>query len=743
MGTFVTLAWVLTVVGVSFGDVLRFSAYATLGLAVPGTLLWRMLTGTSPRPFVQDVVYGTSLAYGAELGVYAVCRAADVPRGVLVWPLVVVLASLTPRLRRRAWRPPVYPQRPSWSWTMAFLVLFTFGWIARQQWWPSPLDANTLRFPYLDEPYHLSLVAALRHAMPAELPFVAGEPLRYHWFVHADLAGASWMTGIEPIVLLERLGPIPMIITVLMGASLIAGKLARSRAAALLAPALITVLGTAQLPPSFGTAFVGATLYLSPTTTYAQALLVAGVAASLPLLERGQVRGAGGWVAAIVPLLALSGAKGTALPVLAAGYAAVILFTALLHRRVHREAAALLGITVAALLLAQHYVYGSSTQGLGWSPLAVGRWLAAALGLAPAEALPGEGVTLFVVGFFVLTQLSFALGVVGLFTSPAWRSTGAQFLVGAGAAAVGATLMFGSEGVDRGVNQVYFLRTVPLLLAVTSAWGFVLLARRAPRSVARVALPSALVAGGSLAFALRSWGEGHKADMSVFVLAVPLVCTVVVVGSVGVALLVLGRLRPRWKHLAAPVAVAMVMGLGLPFAVDLAIQTAQAPRPAAFEAPPPAAATIGAGGVPAARWLRAHSEPGDLVATNAHCRGRAGGSRRLCDARMFWLAGYSERQVLVEGWTYSPRTPERADLFDRPICCLPFWDGRTLRDNDDAFRHPSSATVRRLRDEYGVEWLVLDRRARSRPRWLSRWAERVYSRGDYEVFRIPSKAKAD
>ena len=40
----------------------------------------------------------------------------------------------------------------------------------------------------------------------------------------------------------------------------------------------------------------------------------------------------------------------------------------------------------------------------------------------------------------------------------------------------------------------------------------------------------------------------------------------------------LGRLRPRWKHLAAPVAVAMVMGLGLPFAVDLAIQTAQAPR---------------------------------------------------------------------------------------------------------------------------------------------------------------------
>jgi hypothetical protein len=723
-----------------------------LCLALPGALLWRMLAGRQPRAFVQDVVFGTSLAYAVELGVYAVARAAGLPRAVALWPLLVLAASLVPRLRGRAWRPEVLRMPTSWGWAMAGLVVFTFTWVARHQWWPNPLTSAWLRHPYVDEPYQLALVAALRRDLPADLPFIDGEPLQYHWFVHADLAAASWTSGIEPLVLLQRLGPAPMIVIVLMGASLIAGQLAQSRLAAIAAPALITVLGTAQLPPSLSAVFVTDTLYLSPTTTFAQALLVGAAAASLALIRSPLAREtsastsrpaaavAGGrdvvhsrlWFPAVMSLVALSGAKGTALPVLAGGYASVLLFTALLERRLQRAAATLLGVTLVVLLLAQRFVYGSSAHGLAWEPFAVGRALVRYAVDIPSDTAASTGVVAALTMIYLVAQLSFASGIAGLVLTPAWRTPGAQFLVGASAAAVGATFTLNSPHL----NQLYFLRTVPLLLAVSSAWGLALLVGRAGRGAAVYAVGAGILGGAVTALLVRAlWPQRFPVGTGPGDLLLPLLVTAAVVLAVGVALVVLGRRRPAGRWLAAPVAVAMVLGLGAPHAVDLGVEMLQQPKPAAPVLPPSAEATIGSGGVEAARWLRARSRPHDVVATNAHCR--VGHVRwRFCDARMFWLAGHSERQVLVEGWAYSPRTAERAELLDGPQCCLPFWDEERIEDNDAAFERPSREVVTRLREKYGVSWLVLDRRVRGTADTLAPWAEPVFDRGDYEVYRM-------
>ena len=34
--------------------------------------------------------------------------------------------------------------------------------------------------------------------MPPQVPWVAGEPLQYHWYGYLHLAATSWVTGIEP-----------------------------------------------------------------------------------------------------------------------------------------------------------------------------------------------------------------------------------------------------------------------------------------------------------------------------------------------------------------------------------------------------------------------------------------------------------------------------------------------------------------------------------------------------------------
>jgi hypothetical protein len=112
-----------------------------------------------------------------------------------------------------------------------------------------------------------------------------------------------------------------------------------------------------------------------------------------------------------------------------------------------------------------------------------------------------------------------------------------------------------------------------------------------------------------------------------------------------------------------------------------------------------------AGTVEAGRWLRAHSSPDDIVATNAHCRSRV---RGLCENRHFWISAYSERRVLVEGWGNSDATNLEEVRRGGQSYFAPFWIPQRLRENDAAFRTPSVRTVSRLRDRYGVRWLFAD-----------------------------------
>lgn len=115
---------------------------------------------------------------------------------------------------------------------------------------------------------------------------------------------------------------------------------------------------------------------------------------------------------------------------------------------------------------------------------------------------------------------------------------------------------------------------------------------------------------------------------------------------------------------------------------------------------------IPGGGVEAMRWLRDHSSPDDLIATNVHCLPVASPP---CDSRSFWVAAYAERRVLVEGWVYTDSAMKMAGK-RKDYQRAPYWSPEILAANDRAFTAPSGETVDVLRDEYGVRWLAVDRR---------------------------------
>ena len=126
--------------------------------------------------------------------------------------------------------------------------------------------------------------------------------------------------------------------------------------------------------------------------------------------------------------------------------------------------------------------------------------------------------------------------------------------------------------------------------------------------------------------------------------------------------------------------------------------------------------------------LRTRTGHDDLVATNKHYRrGRyADGS---CDARWWTVSAFTERRVLVEGWSYDYTwTSSGTDNFE------PYWDPALLRANDGLFAEPDAATCRVLVAE-GVDWLYADKDGSWDPR-LGGFADLVDEVEDAALYRL-------
>ena len=180
---------------VALRDVMAYAAWFLWACTLPGTLLWRLVDWRRPggrvgRPLLEDLVLGSILGIAAIVPVHLAMTWLGVPLLVLAWPLPVVGALAATRrgrdllLSRQATPTPLW-----WSWGLGLLVLFVVVWTARFNFYGVlTLSPESLVAPYVDEPYHQSLVAEFAQHFPAQIPYVDGTPLRYHWLVYPFLA---------------------------------------------------------------------------------------------------------------------------------------------------------------------------------------------------------------------------------------------------------------------------------------------------------------------------------------------------------------------------------------------------------------------------------------------------------------------------------------------------------------------------------------------------------------------------
>lgn len=671
-------------------EVGRFVAFNVVGVLLPGIGLWRLIGGYH-RNLVEDCAAGFGVGTAAQIIVYLASASVGLQLWSWVWAPILLLVTVLDRdIRARVWRPVDEPLRPVQAWLLAAAVSVVVLVVYRRgpgQFLPAYTDP--LR-SYPDLAFQQAVAASAKYDVPISTLWLGGEPLKYHTFYHQATAATAWATRIDLTDLIHSLTWLPLLLAGLgMVYSLIQRFLLRDEDglaaaggtwAGPLAVLLAGLGGTLQVLPDHGLGGISMAVaaYLSPTQNLGVllALILCVLAADLLRGQRPRSR----WVLFVLITLVAAGAKSTILPLAGCGFAAAFLYLGATRRRTRP---ALLGglVCLAVFIGALVVIFGGSTWGTEVRPFHTFVQLAPG-GLSPVLTA-------------VTTLLSWALAASGiLFVGRRWSDPAAVFLLGFSAAG----LLGASLTSQSGISQLYFLRTAFPVVAVLASVGLAGLVGRLPDPRRPVIVASA----GSLGL-VGCWLAREQASRDLLSTWLWVAGALVLVGLVVAIVwkLLRGGGSALGAFLAAVVAAAMVGALLVPLQ---AVVSDRASNLIYAKVSRGGASAAQAG---AARWLRRNSEPGDLVATNAHC---IIVYRNLCDSRHFWLAALSERRVLVEGWAYSNRANKIGLTTGANPSLLPYWNREQLAANDAAFTAPTPAVIERLRAT-GVRWLFADHRA--------------------------------
>ena len=689
--------------GIAFTDIVLIALYVVFFIGLPGVFTWRwLLQGLhrrqNPPTWFEDLSLGTIFGFGLQLPVYLVGLIIGFPWLVGALPIAVVVAACFPFGRRVTQLP---NSRLDWraSWGLGAVVGYGMVFLSQRAFVLRPMSDPPFKTRSIDETFHQALIGELSHRFPPKIPFVDGVGLDYHWFVHAQMATMKWITGVDAVPLLRQLMPMVIMLLLVPGLGAVALRLTRRPSVAVVAPALLLagafhLFGQYYEVRQFIEPFMSERFVSSLSQSYGALLALPLLMLMFEVLRPKVAATRGTWVALVIALFALSGAKATFLPVFLCGGIAVVVLRLFMTRRFDRTSLALTAWLFVATVFAQRVLFGGQSGAMLWAPMESPSRM-----LTPTDVPDTAFMTVVLAIAMLIAWLLYGVGAVGLARAGRWKDPRVLLAIGAIPAGIAIPFLFFRPGL----SQFWFQRSTAELIVLMSVWGLAyLLPRPLTRAVALRLLGLALVVG--LTAYLVMIGITAVTDEPrqittaslVFTVATPLLIAV----GFGIAREVQRR-RGR-RPMTLVVLVTMLLGLGLVnvFAtVGYAIRSDPL-RETTVEMFPE-------GGYEAGVYVRDHSDPDDVIATNMHCaEPQRVPADPLCDNRNFWLSGYSERRVLIEGWGYNSDTATEGTL-DTPNRRIDPPDPRLLLTNDAFFLYPSEATLQPLVEHYGVDWIVV------------------------------------
>lgn len=697
--------------GVPAGDLARYGAYVVWALALPGFVVRRLL-GAPARTWFGEISLAVTTGLCLELIAWAVFVGLGVGEWLAVWPVVPLVALAFPGARRRL-RAPVTSSLGAVSSSAIFASALSLLWILHRQMLSVYLMPGAGQRTYLDLLWHMGLVHEARRSFPLGTPQAidAGD-LHYHWFSDAHMAAATLISGTSVPVEVLRMLPTGLYLLSFAMVVTVVTELTRTRAAVVVGAVLAAAASSFNPLPRL---FLGFSSYvaLSPSQMFAVPLLlfallcVRGVVVSTP----GQGRPWRLWLMLLLSFIGLSGAKASAPPSLLGGIGLVWLW-AMATRTSRRAASLLLGACVVLVGVAVALVSGGD-DGSGKQLFAVfSRFPLYTQVIHPRNAeegwiLPGVAAHPLILAALVcyaFTAFSLLFMTIGLTaTRGARRDPFAWLLTGTILASLLALFVIRHPGM----SEYYFVRgTLPLGVVGVVVLGepLVMRLRRAARVRALGLAGAAFVGGLAVALVAQDWparaSELHRAGRLFVVVTV-----VVIVVWVGVSRLM------GVGVLVGLLALATGLAASETAAVPLQTSRAHAQRDGRLQAYQNAGL-----------WIDGHTPENALLATNKHC---IGVEKTVCGSKEWWISGIGGRRVLVESWSYTPKSANQN----------PFFDVGLLARNQKAFTRADDDSLRYLRSR-GVSYLVAVKGATAIAPELSTKAQKVYGNSEVTIYRL-------
>jgi hypothetical protein len=724
-------------------DIARYSAYWCLGVTLPGLLVARATVGTRGN-WPEDVAMGAVTGLGLELLCFALWAILGRQQQLWLWALLVVAIFVAvPRLRRH-WRiESPQPLPPLWSWGVASAIA-TSVLIVRPYAFGAQLPPGGGYYDK-DVVWHLSIVHELTRSFPPQVPQMAGELLRYHWFSHVHMAAASLVSGAPEATVVLRLWLIPLLaVTALIGARLAMELSGTWWSGPVAAWALIVFTGTTLLQVPGESAVIFPT---SPSEVYLLPVVLGATVLIVRALRGSRLRV--GWAVLALLLVAAAGAKPSAMPLVLAGTCLAALSLLVQRRRQWLSALSVVAMIAVILPVSLLAVAGSDSGSkiilfdfLEFLPIyhdLAGVGLHPAVGpVLPVGVQDLSAHSLGIVAILLLVPLVANIGRLvpfGWLGSHRFRKDPAAWYM-AGFVVAGWIVYL--VLAHPAYSQAYFLRLANPMASVFGVWVLAAAVPTTVRSGRRVAMAlagGALIGGCVVAFAHAGSPSlvGHANDLAAVVVSIlvpiGLVCVAL---AVGVLAWVLARRRVPGLRGWGTVLVLAAFVVGGPaegvlhdyyrdrLALAASASNKAAPKPLLRSdiLIPPSAAVVMA-------WVNAHIPNDAVVATNRHCV--YGRERRDCSSVAFWVSGLGGRRTVLEGWGYTSAAKALTDPTPFP---------ERLAVNDAVFTRPSAATIYRLRREYGASWLVADRSAGPVSSKLAQFAVPKFSRGAVTVYEL-------
>ena len=633
---------------VGAGEIARFAAYQVGLVALPGYLLYVALSGR-PGLGLRQAVGGGAIGYVLQLGLFALTAWAGA-RGLLPYLLAVVGLLALPfalRARRASAERADQPQSGAWAWAALALALAALVVVAHDHYDNAPLP-ETVRAQtyYPDTVWEVALAAETRHHFPPEVPSLAGEPLRYHYFAAMNEAAIAQVTGLDQPLVNFRLFLVPLLFLAIGGMVLLGREVGGNPWVGVLTAALLLFAGPLDPLPSVHGPFFR-NLFLSDSFLLGLALFLPLLVELAARLREGaafsggapQRSARGEWTVVLLLLAGCSGAKGTILPVVLGGLALTLVFAAWRARDRVKPLVIALGLTGAVFLVSYALLYGSRRNNLHVELFSAGRMTEQYADFV--HSLPG-----FLSGELVLS-------VVGTF-----------------------------------IAAIELL--APLLPGLLLLW----LARRSrPVASSRIvlALMLALLASG-LFYLNVLWHPGNSQFYFVFYgYAAGAVASAV--GLHRLQLLDAGARRSMLVAAAGLAAALVLAAIGdRPFTRDRPTVHVYSGRQAGFTA----------GIREGLFWIRDNTPANTVLAVNNQYSDPAHTLARDCN-----FPAFAERREML-GCEYgtSRKTPALRAL-RRGRATHPF--ARRFRLSEGIFQRGDPAALREAMDRYGVSYLVVDR----------------------------------